>query len=452
MNRINVIRRCGRRMLLSMLFATLLTSNAISQSQPETPLPLQKADVAEIIDSVLTAIETHYVYPDTARALSKHIREKHAKGAYDDITDLRTIAGKLSDDVRAFTHDRHMHISVMTPGDSPAIGDTLTDDEIARRAGTNFGFRKAEWLIGNVGYLRIDRFDDAVFAGEAASAAMNFLARCSAVIIDLRYNGGGHETMVRFLASYFFQRPTQINALYFTETDSLEQSWTSAHVPGRKLVDTDLYILISNLTASGAEAFSYGLKHAGRAVLVGETTAGAAHWTEYWNFPNLQIRAAVPIARPINPVTKTSWERTGVTPHIEASIGKALPLAHLEALRRIMARTTDEQERKELTWNMAAVRAQAEPVNVAQEQMPAYTGEFADGQYVILIKDDALYWRYVDGTEFILVPLTTDLFGFDDTDDYRVEIIRDGKGVVTGFRLLIRGGEAGPIRPRTGDL
>ena len=112
----------------------------------------------------------------------------------------------------------------------------------------------------------------------------------------------------------------------------------------------------------------------------------------------------------------------------------------------------DKQPRKELAWDMVAVEAQAEPVELTPEEMRACTGEFADGRYAILIKDNALYWRYVDGTEYILIPLSTDLFGFDDTDHYRVAIVRDDKGVITGFRLLIRGEEPGPIRERTGDL
>jgi C-terminal processing protease CtpA/Prc len=281
---------------------------------------------------------------------------------------------------------------------------------------------------------------------------MNFLARCRAVIIDLRYNGGGDETMVQFLSSYFFKDPTQINALYFTQTDSLEQTWTYAHVPGRKLIDADLYILVSNMTGSGAEAFSYGLKHTGRAILVGETTAGVAHWTESWDFPNLHIRADIPIARPINPVTKSSWERTGVTPHIEASIDRALPVAHREALRQILARASDEQQKRELAWDTVAVAAQIEPVTLTKQEMQTYTGEFDNGRYAILIKDDALYWRYVDGTEYVLLPLARDLFGFDDTDDYRIEIVRQDGGVLTGFRLLTRGSEGGPIRSKTGDL
>jgi hypothetical protein len=98
------------------------------------------------------------------------------------------------------------------------------------------------------------------------------------------------------------------------------------------------------------------------------------------------------------------------------------------------------------------VEAQAEPVSLTRDEKQTYTGEYADGRYAILIRDDALYWRYVDGSEYILIPLSIDVFGFDDTDDFRVAIVRDDKGQVTGFRLLARGDEPGPIRERTGDL
>ncbi len=436
----------------SMLVVALFGPAASAQTQADKPRALQKSDVAEIIDSVLTAYERHYVYPDTARALSKYIRGRLASGVYDSIADLATMAGTLRDDLRSFTHDRHIYISVMSADDTPAIGDTITQAEIARRARNNFNIRKVEWLPGNVGYLRLDGFEDAAFAGEAVAAAMGVLARCDAIIIDLRYNPGGDETMVKFLASYFFKKPTIINALYFPETDSLEQSWTYAYVPGHKLVDADVYILTSSGTGSGAEAFSYGMKNSGRAVLIGQTTAGAAHWTESWDFPSLGIRANIPIARPINPVTKTSWERTGVTPNIEAPSEEALDIAHREALQRLLTRATDDAKRSELSWDLVTVEAKTKPVTLTADKMLTYTGEYAGGRYAILVKDSTLRWRYPDGTLFVLIPYSEDLFGFDDTDDYRLAIVRDSSGAVTGFRLLVKGSEPGPIRERTGDI
>jgi hypothetical protein len=117
----------------------LLGFAASTGSQADEPKPLEKSDIAEIIDSIITAYERHYVFPDTARALGVYIRKRFAEGAYADATDLNAIAGKLRNDMRSFTNDKHICISVMPPDNSPAKGDTTTDAKIARRARTNFG-------------------------------------------------------------------------------------------------------------------------------------------------------------------------------------------------------------------------------------------------------------------------------------------------------------------------
>jgi hypothetical protein len=414
-------------------------------------IPLRKSDIVEIIDTIIAAFERHYVYPDKAQDLGAYIRKRFAEEAYADATNLNAIAGKISSDMVSFTNDRHILVFVMSPDNLPANDDTATDAKIARRAQVNFGIRKAEWLVGNVGYVRFDYFDNAEYAGEAAAAAMNLIGHCDSAIVDLRYNVGGEETMLQFLASYFFRKPTEVNARYISETDSLMQTWTSAYVPGRKLVDADLYILISRYTASGGEAFSYGMKHTGRAVLVGEKTLGSAHWAEVYDFPKIGLCAQIPIGRVINPVTKTDWEGTGVTPHIEVPSDKALAVAHREALKEILARTTDEELRSKLSWYLIAVEAQAEPVTLTLEKMQTYTGEY-DGERAILVRDGFLLWRYMDGTESKMIPITEDLFGFDDTDDYRLAIVRDDNRHITGFRLLVRGSAPGQIRKKIGDI
>ena len=53
--------------LLSFLLVAVFTSSSWAQSEDEDATTLQKSTKLEIIDSVLTAFEQHYVYPDTAR-------------------------------------------------------------------------------------------------------------------------------------------------------------------------------------------------------------------------------------------------------------------------------------------------------------------------------------------------------------------------------------------------
>jgi hypothetical protein len=280
---------------------------------------------------------------------------------------------------------------------------------------------------------------------------MNFLANCDAVIIDLRYNGGGEEKMVRLLSSYFFKEPVQINSLYFTETDSLEQSWTYAYVPGKKLIDADLYILTSERTASGAEAFTYSLKCRNRAIVVGEKTPGAGHWVEYYDYPNLRVRVKLPIARPINPITKTSWEKVGVKPDIETSATGALDMAYAKALKNQLEKSADEANKADLEWLLIAAETSINPVQISRHDLNKYTGAYSDGRYGIFVREGEFLFRHADGNDYVMIPITEDLFGFEEIDFVRMKIIRDDSKNVSGFKFVYRNGNEGSVNNRTGD-
>jgi hypothetical protein len=432
--------------------ALILVAAAAAHSQSGSDQALDDTTKKKIVETVLEAFETHYVYPDLAEKMSAHVRDRWKRGEYWSIATLDELTRQLKRDLREVSDDRHIWVEVLKPDElEPAIGEKAPAELIAERARTNFGFTRLERLAGNVGYLKLDRFNDAAWAGETAVAAMNFLANSDAVIIDLRHNHGGYDTMVRLISGYFYAEPTLLGTLYFAETDSVEQAWTG-YVPGKSLSDKDLYILTSGSTASGAEAFSYSMKHYGRATIIGEKTRGAANWSEDYDFPDIHVRTSIPIARPVNPVTGTSWERTGVIPHVEASPSRALPVAHLEALSQLAKNCTDEKLRKDLQWDMVAVGARANPVVLTEKNMVEYTGLYQDGEFGIHVKDGVLQWRDGDGDDYALVPLSRDLFGFDDTDDYRIAIVRDSRKQVSGYHFLTRDGRPHPVRTRSGDV
>jgi hypothetical protein len=104
-------------------------------------------------------------------------------------------------------------------------------------------------------------------------------------------------------------------------------------VTGGRFIDADVYILTSSRTFSGAEEFTYNLKHLKRATVVGEATGGGAHLVSGRRI-NDQFMIAVPNGRPINPITKSNWEGAGVEPDVKVSADQALDVAHLIALER----------------------------------------------------------------------------------------------------------------------
>lgn len=154
---------------------------------------------------------------------------------------------------------------------------------------------------------------------------MNFLAYVDAIIFDLRDNGGGDPKMVALISSYLFDQATHLNDLYDRKEDSVTQYWTLPFVPGVRLPEKPVYVLTSKNTFSGAEEFSYNLRN-----------LNVPHWWEKRLREVLILLAAsyrcslvigVPFARPINPISKTNWEGTGIEADVPVTASDALDIA-----------------------------------------------------------------------------------------------------------------------------
>ena len=263
--------------------------------------------------------------------IDKYINNKMDKGEYSKFENLLGLTKQMRKDFRHVTNDKHIWIDII---DKLLITDKPVplEDIIEEKRKNNFGFVEFKMLDAGIAYLRIDGFDDIQYAKETAAYSMGLLANSDAIILDLRQNHGGHGNMVHFISSYFFEERTQLNSLYFREADSLVEAWTDPLIPEKKLIKQNVYILTSINTASAAESFTYTMKHYNRAIVIGEQTRGAAHWKETYKFPSLGIFAEIPVAHPINPVTKMSWEGEGVKPDVEIAADEALKVAVQKAL------------------------------------------------------------------------------------------------------------------------
>ena len=352
------------KVLVVVMSTTAAGSIVTAQSPPQPPdVTVDRAARQEVIDGALAALSAAYVFPDVAKQMEVAIRERQRRGEYDAITSGRQFAKLLTDHLREVRHDRHLSVDVMPqgPASPPMPGSptqTIEERQRAFAARQNFEFVRVERLAGNIGYVELRAFMPPSVAGETAAAAMTFVAGTDAVIFDLRQNGGGDPAMVAFLTSYLFgPRPVHLNDFYSRTSNQTRQSWTLPYVPGRRLTDTDAYILTSARTFSGAEEFTYNLKHLKRATVVGETTAGGAH-TVFGRRLNSQFMMGVPSGRPINAVTGTNWEGVGVEPDVKVPADRALKVAHLLALEKQEQRLTSETPgaRNEVTSAIASLR------------------------------------------------------------------------------------------------
>jgi Peptidase family S41/N-terminal domain of Peptidase_S41 in eukaryotic IRBP len=305
----------------------------IKETRQNDPRPMGRAAASEdhrrVVQEAIANLKNYYVYPDVAQKMADALLEHQKSGDYDAVADGAAFAALLTKDLRDVSHDRHLRVmySAVSKPDAP----TRPPPEIIAQyrrdmLRSNCTFEKAEILPHNIGYLKLNAFPDPALCQPAAAAAMAKLNHADAIIFDLRENHGGSPKMVALIATYLFDHPTHLTDIYDRVRNSTVQSWTLPPVPGNKLSDKPAYILTSAGTFSGAEEFGYDLKMLKRATLVGETTAGGAHLTSMHRMDD-HFSIAVPSGRPINPISKTDWEGTGVQPDVSVDAEDALATA-----------------------------------------------------------------------------------------------------------------------------
>ncbi|UCG60521.1 MAG: S41 family peptidase [Candidatus Zixiibacteriota bacterium] len=451
--------RTPAMIVLAVILLGLVSVNAQTVVGPREDVPsIDNTTKAAIIDSVSATLNRIYVFPEVAQKMEKHMRKQLKSGAYDDLNNTASFAEKINEELGEISKDGHLWVRYIPSEETERFSpsDTLTDEErlrreqeaLRRKEYDNFAFVKAERLSGNVGYLRLDGFMEAKYGGATAIAALNFLAYCDALIIDMRNNGGGEPSMIQLMTSYFFDEPVHLNTFYIRETDSLQQFWTQEQVQGPRMSDVDLYVLTSGYSFSAAEEFTYNLKNLERATIIGETTGGGAHPTDRHVFADLNVAMSCPFGRAINPITGTNWEGTGVEPDIAVPQEQALDVAHLEAMKKLADKATDEEIKQSLLWNIETKETLLNPVTVAPEILQSYVGTY--GPRTITFEKGVLLYKRENGPQRQMIPMAEDLFCFEDIDYFRLKVIVDEQGKPVELMGLYAGGHT-DVSPRDPD-
>ena len=392
----------------------------------------QGIDAAEkqtVIDSLSAMLEETYVFPDVAKRMSADLKQRLKSGGYQSINDAVLFADRLTQDLQAISHDKHLRVN-FNPAQARAMRQPPADgqerqgppaeylNELRRN---NFGFKEVKILEGNVGYLDLRGFNPASLAGETAAAVMNYFSNADGIIFDLRQNGGGDPGMIQLLTSYLYAEGDEIhlNNFYYRPADEITQTWTLPYVPGKRNPNAKVYVLTSSYTFSAAEEFTYNLKNLQRATIVGETTGGGAHPGGTRPVADRFV-AFVPIGRAINPISKTNWEGTGVEPDVKTPAEKALETAHLLALEDLRKSAKDEQAKGYFEWNAAFLKARLTPVVLSAQQLQAFAGSY--GERSLIFEGGKLYYQRVGRPKMELYPLTATTFAPVGRTDFRIGI------------------------------
>lgn len=418
---------------IALVSAFMLFCSNIGYSQ-EAVTSIDANEKAIVIDSIAKFMTDGYVFPDKGKEMGDLLIANYKAGSYDDISDPAEFAQLLTSDLQTINNDRHIgvmfmpeRIAMMRAAQEDDENSELKDMEKRYNEFSNYAFEKIEILPGNVGYLKLNGFHDASLAGPTAVAAMNFLAHTDALIIDLTENGGGSPSLIQLITTYFFEYPEHLNDFYIREGDKTKQFWTLTHVPGERMPETDIYVLTSSRTFSGAEEFSYNLKNLERATIVGETTGGGAHPVSAM-IVNDNFIVRVPFGRAINPITNTNWEGVGVKPHITTTKDEAFDMAYMMALDSLLKTEENNDIKNSLVWVHQGLQSKVKPFTLDEKTMEKYVGSY--GPRNIFIEDGELYYQREERPKMKMIPLQEDLFMFDDVVYFRLKVImEDGKAV-----------------------
>ncbi|MDQ6892092.1 MAG: S41 family peptidase [Acidobacteriota bacterium] len=410
-------------------------------------LSITDARARELVLAAADFLDTMYVEPEKGKRIAEELRRRSETGRYDGSSTISTLADRLTADLQEVGRDKHLsarfdpqassaHGGMIRRqiGDAPPGGMGAPQVRVVRGEGptdpvraerdrrSNFGFHSVERLDGNVGYLELRELTSLRASRDTAAAAMAFLSNSDAVIIDLRNCPGGSADTVSFLASYFFGPGRhELFSRYDRPGDETRVEYTTEDLPGRRMADTDLWILVGPGTASAGESLAYLLQQFGRATVVGEGTAGAGY-----NVAMLPVGdglvLGVSVAKPIHPKTGRGWEGEGVKPDVRVAAVDALSTAHSSALKKLLARAEEDRRKRELQW--AVERVTPGPARRSAAELASFSGRY--GERTVALEEGRLVCRAANGRARILDSLGKDAFTWDEQT--RASFARDAAG------------------------
>jgi hypothetical protein len=412
--------------------AWLLLALSWEASFPAHSAPPESSAPRQVVGEIASLIEENYFDAQRAKVIASELRDMVAAGRFDNLSEHQDLAAELTE----ILHPRDRHFSVTWSSlEEVGQGDGAVSPEgYERRNG--YGFRRVEMLPGAIGYVDVRSFygisparrDEP--AHRTADAVLALLLSADAVIIDLRGNPGGSATMVGYLISAFTRADAGIYDVVHYRAGT-ESERPTEHYPHPRL-DIPIYLLTSGRTASAAEAMAYELQAAGRAVVVGEVTSGAAN-------PGGEFAAGdgfnvfISIGTPVNPLTGSNWEGKGVEPDVHVPAEVALYRAQVLALEEVLARQGNTAETLDARWALESLRA--EHTLRTGSPLSDYIGQYTSGAVVSVDSGQLLLKRGRQPT-WTLIRIRGDTFSVKDEPFRRVEFQRRSDGEVVRLQLL----------------
>ncbi|KAM4524638.1 retinol-binding protein 3 [Odontesthes bonariensis] len=286
-----------------------------------------RAQVPAIIEETATLIANNYAFENIGADVAEKLKELQANGEYSMVISKSSLETKLSADLNTLSGDKSLKADSNIPPLPPVDYSPEMYIELIK-----ISFH-TDLLENNIGYLRFDMFGDFEEVKPIAQIIVehvwNKVINTDALIIDLRNNIGGPTTAIAGFCSYFFDADKQIllDKLYDRPSGTTTELLTLPELTGARYGSKkSLILLTSKATASAAEEFVYIMKKLGRAMIIGETTAGASHPPKIFPVGDSGVFLSIPTVHS-DTTAGPAWEGAGIAPHIPVPAAAALETA-----------------------------------------------------------------------------------------------------------------------------
>lgn len=271
------------------------------------------------IRKIKSLISEHYIIREKIQILSDSLNGMNYK-------DLKPqdFVEKINLQMQRYSGDKHLRLEYNPDyAHKVKLGEDVKEDQRGKERRTNFGFNKIEILEGNTGLLRVTYFADPEGLDDLIKSAFNILSNTDQMIVDLRGNSGGSGDMLQKLMSVFLaERSTAVLQIKYKSnaiqlrTDSV--ALAEYHKP--------VYLLCDKKTFSAGEGFAMILQNRKRALVIGETTAGAGNISGPY-VVNDSFVITIPVGVINDVLTGKGWEGIGVIPDVPVKSDDALTKA-----------------------------------------------------------------------------------------------------------------------------
>lgn len=283
---------------------------------------INQDEKATVIAKVKELLNENFISADKAQLVSDSLNVTVFSG----VTSSAEFVKLLNKKLFHYTKDKHLSVEY-NPNYAKELKNNNDDkaEQAAKEKREKYGFSDLKILPENIGYLGLKYFADTSNAKQTALQSLTKLKGTKSLILDLRGNSGGSGSMIQLLCSFFLASENHpLLQIEYKRGDTV----TLKTYPDRNRFTyrNPVFILTDQKTFSAAEAFTLIMKNRGRAVVIGETTAGAGNIAGPY-FLNNDYIITIPVGRIVDPLTQKGWEGVGVVPDMNTNPSNALEVA-----------------------------------------------------------------------------------------------------------------------------